>query len=210
MVALSIIGAGFGRTGTLSLKLALEQLGFGPCYHMHEVFARPGHAELWRAAQTAGDADWSTLLQGYTAAADWPPAFFWRQLAAHYPQAKIILTVRDADAWYQSISTTIFPAQCLPLPPQGTPQFPQLVMPRELIRFGTFDDRLDRAHVIGVYRKHNAEVQAAVAAGRLLVYDVTDGWAPLCGFLKVPIPSLVFPRSNTTQDFLFRLDTKEP
>ncbi|WP_372724309.1 sulfotransferase family protein [Immundisolibacter sp.] len=207
---LNIIGAGFGRTGTLSLKLALEQLGFGPCYHMHEVFARPGHAQLWRQAQKAGDADWNSLLAGYRAAVDWPPAFFWRQLAAHYPRARVILTVRDADAWYDSISTTIFPAQRLPLPPENAPLFHSLVMPREMVRVGTFGDQLDRAHVIDVYEKHNAEVKAALPASRLLVYDVKDGWAPLCEFLEMPIPSGAFPRSNTTQEFLDRVQARTP
>lgn len=206
-MTLSIIGAGFGRTGTLSLKLALEQLGFGPCYHMNDVFTQAGHAQQWRDAFRSGDADWETLLQGYRATVDWPSAHFWRQLAGHYPAAKVILTVRDRDAWYESISTTIFPAQRRPLPPQDDPHYAQLVMPRELILHGTFGQVEDKAHVLSIYDAHNAAVQAQITPPRLLVYDVKDGWAPLCAFLGVPVPGAPFPRSNTQQDFLDRLKT---
>ncbi len=204
-MTLSIIGAGFGRTGTLSLKLALEQLGFGPCYHMNDVFTQAGHAQRWRDAFRSGDADWDSLLHGYRAAVDWPPAHFWRQLAGHYPTARVILTVRDPDAWYESIRTTIFPAQRRPLPAPDDPHYAQLVMPRELILHGTFGQIEDKAHVLSVYHAHNAAVQAQIAPPRLLVYDVRDGWAPLCEFLGVVVPGEPFPRSNTQQDFLDRL-----
>ena len=204
-MTLSIIGAGFGRTGTLSLKLALEQLGFGPCYHMNDVFAQAGHAQRWRDAFQTGAADWEALLAGYQAAVDWPSAHFWRPLAAHYPAAKVILTVRDPDAWYQSISSTIFAAQRRPLPPPHDPHYASLVMPRELILHGTFGQIEDKAHVLSVYDAHNAAVQAHIAPPRLLVYDVKDGWEPLCAFLGVPVPGAPFPRSNSQQDFLDRL-----
>lgn len=207
-MTLSIIGAGFGRTGTLSLKLALDQLGFGPCYHMNEVFARPGHAQAWRDALRAGHADWDGLLRGYGAAVDWPSAYFWRQLAAHYPAARVILTVRDRDAWYQSIARTLFPAQRRPLPPPDDPHYAQLAMPRELILQGTFGQIEDKDHVLAVYDAHNAAVRAAIEPERLLEYDVTDGWAPLCAFLGVPVPDAPYPHSNTTQEFIDRL--KQP
>mgnify|MGYP005817915371 FL=1 len=207
-MTLSIIGAGFGRTGTLSLKLALDQLGLGPCYHMNEVFARPGHAQAWRDAFRAGHADWDGLLRGYGAAVDWPSACFWRQLAAHYPAARVILTVRDRDAWYQSIASTLFPAQRRPLPPPDDPHYAQLAMPRELILHGTFGQIEDKDHVLAVYDAHNAAVRAAIDPARLLEYDVKDGWAPLCAFLGVPVPDAPFPRSNTQQEFIDRL--KQP
>lgn len=207
--SLTVLGAGFGRTGTLSLKLALEQLGFGPCHHMHEVLARPAHAEQWRAAQRDGQADWNTLLAGYGAAVDWPAAYFWRQLSAHYSQARVILTVRDPQAWYESVRRTLFPAQCLPLPDPDAPAYASAVMPRELIRYATFDDRLDdSAHVIGVYQAHNRAVQAALPPARLLVYDVTQGWAPLCAFLGAAVPDAPFPASNSTADFLARVQKR--
>jgi hypothetical protein len=204
-MTLAIIGAGFGRTGTLSLKLALEQLGFGPCYHMNDVFSHPGHAQRWRDAFRDGDADWDDLLRGFASAVDWPPAHFWRPLAARYPDAKVILTVRDRDAWYESIASTIFPAQRRPLPPPGDPHYAQLVMPRELILHGTFGQIEDKAHVLSIYDAHNAAVRAAIEPARLLEYDVKDGWAPLCAFLGVPVPDAPYPRSNTTQEFIDRL-----
>ncbi len=199
-MALSLIGAGFGRTGTLSLKLALEQLGYGPCYHMHNVFELAGHAGLWEQARVDGDADWGKLLAGYTSAVDWPPAYFWRQLREYSPSARVILTVRDPESWYQSINTTIFPAQNRPLAEDETEM--NLLMPRRLIRFGTFNDRgNDKDYVLDVYRKHNESVIAEVPAEQLLVYDVSDGWQPLCEFLQVEIPDTAFPRSNTSNDF---------
>ena len=199
-MALSLIGAGFGRTGTLSLKLALEQLGCGPCYHMHTVFEVPGHAALWEQARVDGDADWDRLLAGYNSAVDWPPAYFWRQLLTHSPNARVILTVRDPESWYQSISSTIFPAQNRSLAEDETEM--NLLMPRRLIRFGTFDDRGDdKEYVLDVYRRHNESVIAEVPAEQLLVYDVSDGWEPLCKFLQVETPDTPFPRSNTSSDF---------
>lgn len=204
-MSLEIIGAGFGRTGTLSLKLALEQLGRGPCYHMNDVFQHPGHAQLWRDAFVNQSADWDALFEGYRAAVDWPPAHFWRQLTDHAPEAQVILTVRDRDAWYNSISSTIFPAQRRPLPAEDDPHFASLVMPRELILRGTFDGIEDKDHVLAIYDTHNAAVQAEIAPDRLLVYDVANGWEPLCRFLGVSVPDAPFPRSNTQQEFLNRL-----
>jgi len=205
-MSLDIIGAGFGRTGTTSLKLALQELGLGPCYHMHDVFTQEGHAQLWRDAQTNGDADWATLFDGYRAAVDWPPSFFWRQLVASYPNAKVILTVRDPDDWYRSISTTLFAAQQRDLPPEDAPLYPQLAMPRELILYGTFDGRADdKEYVIDIYEKHIAEVQTAVPANQLLTYDVADGWVPLCDFLGIPVPDTPFPKLNTKKEFVERI-----
>lgn len=204
-MSLEVIGAGFGRTGTLSLKLALEQLGAGPCYHMNDVFSHPGHAQAWRDAFRTGTAHWESLLDGYRSAVDWPSAHFWQALLRAWPQARVILTVRDPQAWYRSISTTIFPAQRRPLPETDHPHYAQLVMPRELILHGTFSGIEDREHVLGVYEAHNAAVRAGVPADQLLEYDVSDGWEPLCAFLGVPVPATPFPRSNTTQDFLERL-----
>ncbi|RLA12487.1 MAG: sulfotransferase family protein [Gammaproteobacteria bacterium] len=199
-MSLQIIGAGFGRTGTLSLKLALEQLGLGPCYHMHTVFQNAEDAATWEQARIDGNADWPQLLKGYVSAVDWPPAYFWRQLREFAPEAKVILSVRDAESWYKSISSTIFPAQTAPLADNETDM--NLLMPRRLIRFSTFDDRCsDKQYVIDTYQRHNQAVIDAVPADQLLVYDITDGWAPLCQFLGLPTPDGPMPRSNTAEDF---------
>lgn len=210
-VGIEVIGAGFGRTGTESLKRALEALGYSPCYHMHEVFLRPADAPRWVEAYRTGAMDWPALLEGYRAAVDWPAAFFWRELLGCWPQARVILTVRDARAWYASISKTIFMAQRLPLPPPDEPAHAVQLMARALVRDVTFGDRLDdAAHVIGVYERHNAEVTRSVPAGQLLVYDVAQGWAPLCAFLGQPVPDEPFPRGNTTEDFLARVRERAP
>ena len=105
---LSVIGAGFGRTGTMSLKLALDQLGFGPCYHMTEVFKNPKASGYWEAAADGKPIDWEEVFAGYRSTVDWPGATFYKQLADAYPEAKVILTERDAEAWFESTQATIF------------------------------------------------------------------------------------------------------
>ena len=106
-MALSVIGAGFGRTGTESMKLALETLGMGPCHHMKEVLANPEQVALWRSAAQGDLPDWEDAFAGYSSAVDWPAAYFWRELSEYYPDAKILLTVRSADSWYASMANTI-------------------------------------------------------------------------------------------------------
>jgi hypothetical protein len=195
-MALKVIGAGFGRTGTLSLKLALEQLGFGPCYHMVEVFKNP-QAPGWWAEAADGRPDWERIFAGYASTVDWPSATFYAQLAEAYPEAKVILTERDADAWFTSTQATIF-AQ--PMGPEGDAN-PFGQMFRKVIGRLFDHDLRDRQHVIDVYRRHNAEVRARIPAERLLVYDVAEGWGPLCGFLGVAVPEAPMPQVNSTEEF---------
>src|SRR5215471_13244034 len=189
---LSVIGAGFGRTGTLSLKLALEQLGFGPCHHMLGVLAHPAQAAGWRAAAEGKAIDWDALLDGYAAAVDWPACHFWRELSARYPAAKVVLTARDADAWYESLSATIGKFA------DGSRRLPPNALGRIIVMEHTFGGRIgDPAHAKAVYRRHVEAVMAGLPADRLLVFDVAEGWAPLCRFLDRAIPSQPFPRSNS-------------
>ncbi len=193
-MGLSVIGAGFGRTGTLSMKLALETLGLGPCHHMREAMANPGQTALWRAAARGEVADWDEAFAGYASALDWPAAYFWRQLSAHYPDAKILLTVRSAESWYESMSNTILKF----LESSTDPDSVGL----RLIGEGVFGGRLDdRAHAIAVYEKNTADVQATIPRHRLLTYHLGDGWQPLCRFLGKPVPDIAFPRTNSTEDF---------
>lgn len=192
---LSVIGAGFGRTGTLSLKLALEQLGFGPCYHMVEVFKNPKAPAYWEAAADGEAVDWEQVFQGYGATVDWPSATFWRELAEAYPKAKVVLTVRDPEAWFASTQATIF-----------KPDFSDLSDPfaRMLMKVvgDLFDRRMhDKARLLEVYERHNATVQRVIPPERLLVYDVAEGWAPLCEFLGVAVPQGPMPKANSTEDF---------
>ncbi len=201
-MSLKVIGAGFGRTGTHSLKLALEMLGFAPCHHMVEVFAHPGQSEQWEAIARGGTPDWDALLGGYKAGVDWPICHFWRELAQAYPDAKILLTERDAESWYKSISETIFHFMSLGSAGQSDPvRLAQMSMARLIVADQTFGNRYDKQHVIDVYRHHNETVKREVPKDRLLVYDVSQGWKPLCDFLGVPVPETPFPKVNTTEDF---------
>lgn len=193
-MALSVIGAGFGRTGTASMKLALEALGLGPCHHMKEVLASPGQIALWRAAARGRTPDWDAAFAGYSSAVDWPAAFFWRELSAHYGEAKILLTVRDAGDWYASMEKTIFKT----LETSTEPASIGLKLIGERVFAGRWGDR---DHVIEVYEKNTADVQAAFGADRLLTCNPGDGWPPLCDFLEKPVPDTPYPHSNTAGEF---------
>jgi len=205
-MALEVIGTGFGRTGTLSLKLALEQLGFGRCYHMMEVSQNPGHAALWSVAHDGVEIDWDALYAGYRATVDWPSTQFWRRLADHYPNAKVIHTERPSAAWYKSASSTIFQTMTRGAPPDLPPAFhEQLEMARKVILHGVFDGRLDdEAHAIAIYEAHNARVRREIPRERMLVFEPGEGWEPLCKFLGVATPATPYPKLNTTEDFLAR------
>ena len=199
---LTVIGAGFGRTGTLSFKQALEQLGFGPTYHMLEVFGKADHVATWSDALEGASVDWSTVLDGYHSTCDWPACTFWRELRSANPGAKVVLTRRDPDAWYRSMTATIF--ETLDRAPAddadpGMLAHHQLV--QALIRERTFGGDLSRAHVLEVLAAHEADVIASVPPDELLVYDVAEGWGPLCGLLGVAVPIEPFPNTNTTADF---------
>jgi hypothetical protein len=199
-VALKVVGAGFGRTGTLSLKKALETLGFGPCYHMMEVFPRPDHIAMWHGLAFGHPMDWDELFRGFSATVDWPAARWWREIAAHYPEAKVLLSVRDPESWYKSMSETIYQPMRFPVP-DGAPENVRLhgEMARKAILAETFDNRFeDKAHAIEVFKRHNQEVRDAIDPARLLEFDVREGWAPLCRFLDVPVPGTEFPRLNDT------------
>jgi len=194
-MGLSVIGAGFGRTGTMSLKLALEQLGLGPCYHMVEVFKNPKAPGYWEAAADRQPVDWAEVFAGYGCTVDWPSATFYRELAQAYPDAKVILTLRDPKAWFASTQATIFQ--------HGFDDADDPFRRMTLKVIGRlFDQRMhDEAHCIEVFNRHNETVQRVIPKERLLVYDLAQGWAPLCGFLGVPVPDTPLPKANTTEAF---------
>jgi hypothetical protein len=208
-MSLQIIGAGFGRTGTSSLKVALEQLGLAPCYHMLEVAVSPQHCALWLAADRGERVDWEQILGGYKAAVDWPTCVFWRELLAEYTQARVILTVRDSAAWYASFRDTIL-ARAESLPPVSSPAIHALYdLSKQLILQRTFRGAAgDERRAIEVLEAHNAEVIAAVEPHRLLVYDVAAGWEPLCAFLGLPVPAESFPHVNPRTEFSAELRTR--
>jgi hypothetical protein len=213
MADLQVIGAGFGRTGTTSLCSALDALGLGPCYHMRDVLVQPPRIRQWLRIGQGADPDWDQVFAGYGSAVDWPAAAYWRELAAAYPDAKLVLTVRDPQAWYDSVRRTIF--QQVIDPPMGirTAAFrvlstlspnlrAYLKMSRATIIQRVFDGRIaDREYAVGVFERHIERVRAEIPAQRLLIYRVADGWEPLCEFLGVPVPDAPFPHNNTAESF---------
>lgn len=202
-MALEIIGPGFGRTGTNSLKVALEHLGFGPAHHMFEVRDNPAQLPAWEAASRGEPVDWDSVFRGYRSQVDWPGARYWRELAAYYPKAKIILTVRDPERWFASIEATILKF----LAGRGQHPHPHqnaiAEMANRLIAEGVFDGRMtDRSHAISTFKAHVAEVQATIPSSRLLTFNVAQGWGPLCEFLGCDVPAISFPRLNSSAQFV--------
>ncbi|HEY5336880.1 MAG TPA: sulfotransferase [Rhizomicrobium sp.] len=203
-MTLRAIGAGFGRTGTLSLKLALEQLGFSPCYHMVEVFAHPEHNATWIDAAEGRPVDWERFLAAYDAGVDWPICNFWRELADVFPQAKFILTERDAEAWYKSISQTIIASMSRTVESGDPVLRSQAKMGKLVVGEKAFGNNFGKDHVIAAYKRHNQAVKDTLPASRLLIYDAPMGWAPLCEFLGVPVPDAPYPKTNSTEEFRAR------
>jgi hypothetical protein len=194
-MTLRIVGAGLGRTGTHSLKIALEQLLGGPCYHMSEVFGHPEHVPLWHAAMRDEAVDWDTVFEGYVAVVDFPGSAVWRPLAAAYPEAPVLLSTRSSsDAWWKSASSTILAVGTR----DGMDEWGAMVGAM-FARAGL--DGEDEAASKAAYERHNAEVRAEVPADRLIDWTPEDGWGPICEGLGLPIPEEPFPLTNTTADF---------
>ena len=200
-MTLKAIGAGLGRTGTMSLKAALEQLGFGPCYHMIEVFAHmPESLRLWEAA-ARGEAEWDAIFAGFAATVDYPGCTFWRELIAKYPDAKVILSTRDADSWFDSVSKSIFGAHSRGMI-DNSPAGPFF----EATVFADFDQARmdDRAYMTQFFERWNAAVIAEVPPERLLVFEAREGWQSLCEFLGVAMPDAPYPRLNSSDEWAER------
>src|SRR5215471_12939071 len=199
-MSLQVIGVGLGRTGTMSLKLALERLGLGPCYHMAELMMNPERTALWIAAAD-GKPDWEAVFAGYSSTTDYPACIYWRELTNAYPKAKVILTKRDKEKWFDSTQATIFSEE-MSARIRGTPVEPFF----EKTVWRDFGARIhDRAFMTAYFDKHNASVEAGIAKNRLLVYDVAQGWGPLCGFLGVSVPDAPFPKVNSREEMQARI-----
>ncbi|MGH3273057.1 MAG: sulfotransferase family protein [Streptosporangiaceae bacterium] len=201
-MTLRVVGAGLARTGTASLKIALEQLLGGPVYHMFELFARPQHIPAWHQAARGQLPSWDQLLDGYQAAVDLPAAAFWQELATASPDALIILSVRDsAGQWWDSASQTVFnPSR--PAPAAGTPQAGFADMITEVLRARLgMTDLSDKNAMIPAYERHNSAVRALAPPGRMLEWRPEDGWGPLASALGRPVPDLPFPKVNTRSQF---------
>jgi hypothetical protein len=197
-MALKIIGAGMGRTGTASLKVALEALNMGHCYHMTEVLKNPEYTQYWINA-AEGNADWDKIYRGYSATVDNPGCNYWKELSAYYPDAKVILTTRDANKWFDSTNETIHSVEFARF--MKNSPFGEMV---QKTMWDRMENRMqDREYMVEFFNKRTAEIIDSIDAERLLVYKVSDGWAPLCEFLDVPVPNLEYPRINS------RNETKE-
>lgn len=229
---LKVVGAGLPRTGTMSLKHALERLLGGSCYHMIELLEHPEHAAMWADAFEGGATDWESVVGGYRAAVDWPASRVWRDLAAAYPDALVLLSVRESgEQWWRSVNQTVFakireardfaaagpPPDHAGAPAAGAvggplaaaaPPEQREAMGRMFQRMMSMDDLVqvvdDETAAVAWYDRHVAAVRAEVPASRLLEWKASDGWAPLCKALGVPIPNEPFPRLNSTEEFLER------
>ena len=208
-MALKIIGAGFGRTGTLSLKVALEKLGFGPCHHMKEVILNDEQTNYFYHASLGELMDWDEVFKDYQSAVDWPAIAYYKELAEKYPHAKVILSVRDASAWYDSARGTIYQV------PLNFPKWIRKIFPRSdrLMKmmhttvFGPpFMNRFeDKEFAMEVFNTHIETVKKSISQDRLLVHTAKDGWKPLCEFLAVPIPEEPYPWVNDSVQFKRRI-----
>lgn len=193
---MEVIGAGPGRTATFSLKFALEHLGFGPCYHMVEVFRRARrNIPLWQDVAD-GEPDWDSVFDGYRSVTDNPACVYWRELAEFYPRSKVLLTIRDPESWFDSVSETIH-----------SPRMLASLEGSEVMRMfeGTFLKQFgarinDRSFMIDWYARNNQEIIDTIPAERLLVFHPKEGREPLCQFLGVEVPPEPFPRVNSRDE----------
>lgn len=203
-MSLAVIGAGWGRTATTSLKSALETLGFAPCHHMHDVLARQAEqVPFFQAAVDGEDMEWDELFANYKAAVDWPASHYWRELAEYYPDAKVILSVRDEESWWRSFSRTILIPMQVPLEDIEDPQ--RLALSRMVNTLVA--DRVfkcppdDKDAVLARYRAHIEDVQQSLPPSRLLTLEPGTEWEPLCEFLDCEVPDQAYPFLNTSKDF---------
>ncbi|HEY3815185.1 MAG TPA: sulfotransferase [Caulobacteraceae bacterium] len=203
-MTIKVIGAGLGRTGTASFKRAMDILGLGPCYHMYEVFENPTAIAFWRRAGDGDLGDLAEVFKGFNSTCDWPSARWYREQAERWPDAKVVLTVRDPDAWFRSTQATIFASRDAP---PGPNPFGEMLKSVVFDQLG--DARHDRDKAVAFFERHNEEVRRTISPERLLVYETGSGWEPLCAFLGVPVPEEAFPLTNTTEEFVSRIKERQ-
>jgi hypothetical protein len=213
---MKLIGAGLPRTGTLSQKVALEMLGLAPCYHMVNVLGNLDEAEHWRRALD-GQAPWDQVFDGFQATVDWPGSFFYRELLDYYPDAKVLLSIRDPEGWVKSMRTTIwglFYDDVLMRDLSGArgrvdPKWRSYIEMMEGMweQSGLIDNGADTTSesMQAAFERFNQEAQDTVPANRLLVWSAGDGWEPLCEFLELPVPDTPFPCLNDGAEFAGRI-----
>jgi hypothetical protein len=206
-MGLKVVGAGLGRTGSFSLKIALEKLLGGTCYHMTEVFGKPDHVALWHGAILGRQPPWTKMLEEFSAIVDWPAAALWFELHEAFPEAMVLLSVRSsAAAWWNSFSETILPVM------QRGPAFGMTewydmsvdMLKRLTPNYG------DRDACMAAYEAHNEAVRRTVIPDRLIEWAPSDGWGPICAGLGLPEPDEEFPHINTTHDFRLMAGLDQP
>ena len=199
-MTLQVVGAGLGRTGTHSLKVALEQLLGAPCYHMIEVIEHPEYEQGWIDAINDRPVDWDVIMKGYVASVDWPAGAFWRELSEANPDAIILLSTRSsADAWWKSAHDTIFELLQRTVDAPGAP--PEGHMAHQMLEKKFTPDWRDAEAAKRTYEAHNADVRATAPADRLVEWQPGDGWKPICDALDLPVPDAPFPHVNKTDEF---------
>ena len=196
-MGLKVVGAGVGRTGTTSLKMALEHLLSRPCYHMLELRENPDHIKFWHQAAFGGEPDWHVELSGYGAGVDWPVSAFWGELSKAFPEALILLSKRPAGDWWESASQTIYtPSQ------QGPGLMKETSEQVSKNRFPIHPIIQDQQASMALFEKWNNDVIAQAPAERLLVWAIGDGWEPICAALHLPVPEIPFPHKNNREFFI--------
>ena len=206
-MTLEVVGAGLGRTGTNSLKLALEELLGGPCYHMYELMQRPGDMPAWEAAVTGSPVDWAGLFAGYRAAVDWPAASFWQEIWEASPGAVVLLSSRDsAQAWWASMEQTIVRALSEEVPPDEPEWARRRAMNLAVMARRFTPGWAEPTTAMAAYEHHNATVRSIVPAERLIDWRPGDGWGPICARLALEVPAGSFPHENRTADFRANLE----
>ena len=204
-MTLKVIGAGLGRTGTMSLPIALEKLLGGPCYHMTELFEHlEEHTPLWHAAARGEQVNWDQVFAGYVAAVDEPAATQWESLASYYPEALVVLSVRDPDSWWKSANSTILPVKQNPPGDMSPARKAWLEMVLENYKVIYPDGFYEKGPATAAFSAHIDKVKRSIPAERLLIWEVSQGWEPLCKALNMPVPEEPFPRSNSTEEFRAR------
>jgi len=204
-MSLTIVGAGLGRTGTSSLQEALSIVLNGPVFHMGEVFANLDSVSAWHAAVDGAPTDWESLLAGYRATLDWPAVTCWREIAAVNPEALVLLSSRSsAEAWWNSVSNTLFAVL--------DREFPPHLLPMRAMNEAMFE-RLtphwrDRDAAMAAYDAHNAAVRKEVPSDRLIDWQPRDGWEPICAALRIAVPARAFPHANRSEDFQRSVDER--
>lgn len=199
---LQVVGAGLPRTATESLRLAVATLLGAPVHHLRDI---PGHpyvlGEQWTVALAGGTPDWDAIYGGYVGGFDWPTSLFWRELATHFPDALVVLSVREsADTWLDSMEATVLPVARACAPEDWIGGRDLAVM---MERFAGTSDWDDRGVLGTAYDAHVAAVRADTDPARRLDWQVGDGWEPLCRALDVPVPEVDFPWLNRRDDWLY-------